>query len=159
MKEATEIRELVAADREPLLDMYRSFDLLGVAQGLPPRTEEAREDWVDHILAEDHSLGAWSEEGRLMGHVFLAFSDFGVAELAAFVHQDFRQRRLGTTLTQKLIEWAGTHQIRRVWALVASDNLPALRLLKRCGFRTAQLTFPTIEMELDVAPSRAAAHL
>ena len=94
-----------------------------------------------------------------MGHVFLAFSDFGVAELAAFVHQDFRQRRLGTTLTHWLIEWAGTHQIRRVWALVASDNLPALRLLKRCGFRTAQLTFPTIEMELDLAPSKAAAHL
>ena len=65
MIETSLVREILPADREALLDMYRSFDPLAVAQGLPPRTEEAREDWVDHILAEDHSLGAWAEDGRL----------------------------------------------------------------------------------------------
>jgi RimJ/RimL family protein N-acetyltransferase len=153
MPEEPIVRELLLSDREALLDMYRSFDLLGAAQGLPPRTEEAREDWVGHILEADYSLGAWNGEGRLMGHVFLAFSDFGEAELAVFVHQDFRQRRLGTVLSRRLLEWAKQKNIRRIWALVASDNIPALRLLKRCGFRSAALTFPAIEMELDLSPA------
>ena len=148
------------ASREPLLDMYRSFDPLGAAHGLPPRSEEAREEWIDHILGEDHSVGAWSEDGRVMGHVFLAFSDFGEAELAAFVHQDFRGRRLGSTLTRELLAWAQQKGIRRVWALVASDNVPALRMLKCCGFRHVRLTFPSLEMEIRLpAASEAAAHL
>lgn len=149
MTHSTEIREVSRADRDALLRMYRTFDPLGVAQGLPPRSEEARQEWIDRALAEEFNWGAFTAAGDAAGHVFLAGSAPREVELAAFVHQGFRQRRIGTALVKAALARAARDQMRRVWALVSTDNLPALRLLKRCGFRSARLTFPTVELELN----------
>jgi RimJ/RimL family protein N-acetyltransferase len=143
-----EIRELTRADRNGLLRMYDGFEPLGVAQGLPPRSSDARRDWIDQALAEDYNVGALDESGQIVGHVFLAVSGPKEVELAAFVHQDWRQRRIGTALVARALEHARRAGQRRVWALVASENIPAVRLLKNAGFRSAGLTFPVIELEL-----------
>ncbi len=150
MPDTIQVRSLSTADREILLAMYRTFDPLGVAQGLPPRNEEARQIWIGRAIEEEINVGAFSPAGELAGHGFLASSDAGEAELAVFVHQGFRQRGVGTALVKAVLQRAGQNRLRRIWAMTASDNLPALRLLKRCGFRSSRFTFPVVELELEL---------
>jgi ribosomal protein S18 acetylase RimI-like enzyme len=124
MPDTIQVRSLSTADREILLAMYRTFDPLGVAQGLPPRNEEARQIWIGRAIEEEINVGAFSPAGELAGHGFLASS--------------------------AVLQRAGQNRLRRIWAMTASDNLPALRLLKRCGFRSSRFTFPVVELELEL---------
>ena len=148
MDSEIQIRALSPADRELLLAMYGGFDPLGVAQGLPPRSEEARASWIDHALEEEINAGAFSPEGEPAGHAFLAVAEPGAGELAVFVHQGFRGRRIGTSLVRAVLAAAEKKGLRRVWAQTSSDNVPALRMLQRCGFRSSKFTFPVVEMEV-----------
>lgn len=142
------IRELVESDREAMLEMYRSFDPLGAAQGLPPVGEPGRRDWIANMFADADNFGAFDENGRFIGHVILAPSDPGEMEIAFFVHQEFRRRRVGTKLLVSAVAHASGRGARRLWASVASDNVPSLRLLKGQGFKAASFTVPSLELEL-----------
>ena len=146
----TQIRALSPADREMLVSMYGSFDPLGVAQGLPPRSEEARRSWIDHALQEEINVGAFSPAGEPAGHAFLAAAEPGIAELAVFVHQSFRGRGIGTALVRAVLAAAEKKGLRRIWAQTSSDNVPALRMLKRCGFRSSKFTFPVVELQIEL---------
>ena len=144
------VRPATPDDREFLLGMYRSFDPLGAAQGLPPRSEEARRIWIDRALQAEINVGAFSTAGDLAGHAFLASSDAGEAELAVFVNQAYRRRGIATALVRAVLQGAEHLGLRRILAMTASENVPALRLLKRCGFRSVRFTFPVMELELEL---------
>jgi len=62
----------------------------------------------------------------------------GEAEIAFFVHQAYRQRGIGTALVKAVLRWAEQRSLRRVWAMSVAENVLAMRLLKRCGFRFLQ---------------------
>jgi hypothetical protein len=67
-----QIRPLTLADREILLEMYRTFEPLGGAQGLPPRDEEVRQTWIDQALRGEVNVGAFSaggEQAECLGEV------------------------------------------------------------------------------------------
>jgi RimJ/RimL family protein N-acetyltransferase len=145
-----QIRPLTLADREILLEMYRTFEPLGRAQGLPPRVEEARQTWIDRALQQEVNVGAFSAGGDLAGHSFLASSDAGEAELAIFVHQRSRQRGIGTDLLRAVLQTAEQRGLGRIHAVTTSDNIPKLRLLKRCGFRFLQPTYGAEVLVLDL---------
>jgi RimJ/RimL family protein N-acetyltransferase len=145
-----QIRPLTLADREILLEMYRTFEPLGGAQGLPPRVEEARRTWIDRALQGEVNVGAFSAGGDLAGHSFLASSGAGEAELAIFVHQRSRQRGVGTDLLRVVLQRAEQRGLRRIQAVTTSDNIPKLRLLKRCGFRFLQSTYGAEVLVLDL---------
>jgi RimJ/RimL family protein N-acetyltransferase len=145
-----QIRPLILADREILLGMYRTFEPLGGAQGLPPRVEEARQTWIDRALQREVNVGAFSAGGDLVGHSFLASSDAGEAELGIFVHQRSRQRGIGTGLLRAILQRAEQRGLRRIHAVTTYDNIPKLRLLKRCGFRLLQSTYGAELLILDL---------
>jgi GNAT superfamily N-acetyltransferase len=96
------------------------------------------------------------EPERWWAIVFLVPDGSGSAELALFVHQEFRRRGIGTALLKAALNWAGAADVRRVWSLTSSDNRPALRLQLRCGFRRRAFGFGESELELDLAVCRAA---
>ena len=148
--DSLQLRPATPADRELLLGMYRGFDPLGAAQGLPPRNEEARRIWIDRALEEEINVGAFSTAAGLAGHTFLASSDAGEAELAVFVHQVYRRRGVGTALARAVLQWAEHLGLRRILASTASENIPALRLLKRFCFRSKRFTSPVLELELEL---------
>jgi RimJ/RimL family protein N-acetyltransferase len=143
------IDNVTKADREALLRLYREFEPLGVAQGLPPLTEYGRQAWIDRLLEEGCHMGARLQTPeRIIGHVILAPSGQSEAEIAFFVHQDHRRKRLGTSLVLAALERACQTGLRRVWASVTADNVPALRLLRGRGFRPYSRSMPTIELEI-----------
>jgi GNAT superfamily N-acetyltransferase len=157
MTESVEIRSAGPADREAMLSMYRSFEPLGAAQGLPPVSEEGRCVWLDRLLGEALHWGAFHADGRLLGHTILVQSGAGEAEIAFFVHQSVRCRRIGTRLVATALATARELGYQRVWATVCADNVPALKLLRGRGFGRSQLAFPTVELELLVPQPETAA--
>ena len=77
--------------RDLLIEMYERFDPLGTALGLPPRRNDARRERIEVALDHNVNLGALSAAGGAVGHCFLVADDKDSAELAIFVHQEFRK--------------------------------------------------------------------
>jgi GNAT superfamily N-acetyltransferase len=142
------IRELVETDREATLEMYRSFDPLGAAQGLPPVSEQGRHEWISNMLADAVNFGAFDEADRFVGHVILAPSGPAEMEVAFFVHQNFRRRRVGTKLLSRAVAHASSQGAKRLWTSVTSENVPSLRLLRGQRFKAASFTVPSLDLEL-----------
>lgn len=156
MKDIT-IRTAGPPDRDSLLSMYRDFDPLGAALGLPPFHESGRQEWIDRLLGEALHWIAVHQDGRVLGHTMLVDSGPGESEVAFFVHQDFRCRRIGTLLVVAALAEARRLGYRRIWALVCSDNIPALKLLRARGFSHARSSPPTVELQLLLDRSRSGA--
>jgi GNAT superfamily N-acetyltransferase len=147
-----QFRPLTLAHREILLRMYRNFDPLGLAHGLPPPCEESRQIWIDRALQQEINMGAFLPTGDLMGHSFLASSGAGEAEVAVFVQHGYHRRGIGTVLVKGVLQRAEQRGLRRILAMTARENVPALRLLKRCGFRFWRYILPSIELALELPP-------
>jgi RimJ/RimL family protein N-acetyltransferase len=133
-----------------LIEMYDRFDPLGVALGLPPRREEARREWAEDALSHTINLAAFSPGGAMAGHCFLVAGKAGSAEMAIFVHQDFRRRGIATALVKAALEWACLEGLQRVWTLTGSENRAALRLQENCGFRLTNYGFYGVELEIHL---------
>ena len=148
-----DIRILAVGPREfdLLLGMYDRFDPLGAALGLPPRTAAVRRSWIGDAVRQKLNVAAFSPEGEIVGHCFLASGDSGSAEMAVFVRQDSRMRGIGTALVKRALKWACAAGLRRVWGVTSFDNRAALRLLWRCGLRAATVS-SVIEMEVELSP-------
>jgi RimJ/RimL family protein N-acetyltransferase len=144
------IRAVGPPQRDLLIGMYDRFDPLGVAFGLPPRTAEARREWIGGALGHKVNIAAFSPAGEVVGHCFLAAGRPGSAELAIFVRQESRRRGVGTALVRAALEWGVATGLRRVWTMTSPDNRAALRLQESCGFRVTKSAFPASELEIDL---------
>ncbi len=126
---AFEERRATPADRNALLDMYSGFEPKGAAMGLPPRKDTAK--WLDELVNYPNFIAI--VRGRLVGHSVLCTGGES-AEIAVFVHQDYRGRGLGRALLKAMIEEARRLGVRRVWGIAEFDNIPMLRLAYSLGF-------------------------
>lgn len=118
-------------DRAALLAMYRAFEPKGEALGLPPIREDETTRWLEH-LASYPNFVVWAGD-RIVGHGAICPDDDS-AEVAVFVHQDYRGRGLGRRLLKELIAEGGRLNLRRVWGIATPDNISMLRLAYSCGF-------------------------
>lgn len=143
------IRRFEPGDFPKLETMYRCFEPLGGAKGLPPLREEKTARWLRLLGERCHTLVALDSTGALIGHAVLADSAEGEAELAIFVHQTCRARGLGTKLARGLVEYARSNGYRRLWATVSPANTAAIRMVERCGFGTVPGGWsPELDLEL-----------
>ena len=71
-----------------------------------------------------------------------------------FVHQEFRGRGVGTELLKATLKWAGVAGLRRVWTLTSCENMAAIRMQEKCGFRLANVIFPATKLEIDLPVAR-----
>ncbi len=125
------VRSARPQDRAALLAMYREFEPKGAALGLPPLREEQTERWLDRLAPFPNVL-LWSDE-RVVGHGAIC-PDGDSAEVAVFVHQDYRGLGFGRRLLNELTGLAMQLGLRRVWGIAETDNVPMLRLAYSCGF-------------------------
>lgn len=144
----TRVRAVGPPQRDLLIRMYDRFDPLGAAFGLPPYGAEARRAWIGDALHQKMNVAALSAAGEIVGHCFLAADKPYSAELAVFVHQEFRRRRVGTALIKAALARACAEGLRRVWCVTPSENSVALHLLRNCGFRLMKSI--SLEPELEI---------
>jgi len=125
------VRRLTEQDQPLLEEMYSSFTPLGAALGLPPYSAAQRSSWLS-TLREGINLLAFVDD-HLAGYLALLRSGDG-AEMACFVHQDFRRRGLATALTQAAVEEAREAGYHRISVLINTNNGAARRGLLKFGF-------------------------
>jgi RimJ/RimL family protein N-acetyltransferase len=79
--------------------------------------------------------------------------DPGAAEVAIVVADDWQRRGLGTLLTGQLAERASEAGIVRFTATIGSDNLPALKLMRRLTTKVQgqHAGYGVSELVLDLA--------
>jgi RimJ/RimL family protein N-acetyltransferase len=89
-----------------------------------------REGGLLHLVVADSGTDAY------LGEVMLAPVERGVGELGVGVLPAARGRGVATEALRLLAEWAlDVLRFRRVQVLVATENVAALRLSERAGFR------------------------
>lgn|SRR5574337_1984619 len=131
VQEATtlEPRRATAADHDAILAMYQSFEPKGACLGLPPRKDPGR--WLDGLAAQPNFV--IFAGGCVVGHAILCIGG-DTGEIAVFVHQDYRGRKLGKRLLRAMVDEARLRGMRRVWGMTEYDNLPMLSLARSFGF-------------------------
>ncbi len=127
--QAFELRRATRADRATLAAMYRSFEPKAAAFILPPRDIPQR--WLDSLRGYPNFIAV--AQGRVVAHAVLC-PEGSSAEVAIFVHQDFRGRGLGRRLLGELINDALRLGLRRLWAVIEPANVPMARLARSLGF-------------------------
>jgi RimJ/RimL family protein N-acetyltransferase len=115
-----------------LVRMYESFEPKGACMGLPPRKEPER--WLRDLSQYPNFIVMDGE--RIVAHAALC-PEGETAEVAVFVHQDYRGQGLGKRLLRALIEEARRLNLKRVWGMTEWDNVPMLRLARALGFTSA----------------------
>lgn len=126
------LRRASAADRPALIAMYLSFEPKGACLGLPPRKDPQR--WLDNIAPYSNFIVL--DGSRIVAHAALCDDGFS-GEVAVFVHQDIRGKRLGKRLLMELIAEARRKGLKKIWGMTELDNVPMLRLARSLGFSPA----------------------
>jgi len=146
-----EVREADPDDHDDLLAMYLDFHPEDRAQGIPPVKEDAIEDWLDVLLAEDcYNVLAWHGES-VVGHSVLVPDDRGAYELAIFVLHEYQGARIGTELLRTLLGLGQADGVEKVWLTVERWNDPAVRLYRKVGFETVDAESFELEMTIRLA--------
>ncbi len=128
------IRTADKKDYDLLLSMYDMFEPKRCAQGIPPADPELRRKLIKKIIEE--SVNVVSENGPvIVGHACLIDIDPGIrAELEIAVHQDWRNRGVGTAMMSLLIDVARQLGYSRIWLTVDNTNRRAIHIYQKYGF-------------------------
>jgi len=121
-------------DRLFLEDMYEVFVPKDAAFGLPPSNPQRRQVWLDSLLTKGINFVARSGD-QIIGHMVL-MPDGNKAEMAMFVHQDFRCQGIARKLFQSARAEMKPHAINTMWAMVGGDNYACAAALRSFGFTT-----------------------
>ncbi len=133
-----------------LLAFYDQFEPKEEYQGLPPRLESARKQWVENLIRGNLTLLAMDRR-RVIGHASaIAIPSTCTAELLVFVHPDFQNQGIGTELIRLVAECVGDTGAKRLWLTVRTANSVAVYVFRKCGFRFIGPMDSEREMILDL---------
>ena len=152
------LRPFEPSDFGKLVRMYEEFEPKGQFQGLPPSTNELIQRWLSALVEVGDAQFVVAVGRRIVGHSVLCFAeDKSAAELAIFMHQNFRGCGLGRRLLLgTLNHGCKTLELNRVWLSVQGSNPRALHLFESVGFNPFGTRAP-LQWELEMTrPSHCA---
>ena len=144
------VREYGVDDFGALVEMYKGFEPKRVAQGLPPPDVPRIAHWLDELQHKSRSLIALNGN-QVVGHAVLCPISESAAEFTIFVHQDFRELRLGTILTRLALQFAARMNFSEVYLTTELTNVAAVSLYRKIGFRLINSSGDECEMRIDIA--------
>ena len=121
-------------DYPSLTEMYQGFEPKESSQGLPPRLNHRREEWLRYVVDKGINLLAIME-GKFVGHAALFEMERGRDyEYLIFVHQAYQDRGIGTALSQAMKDLAHEMECSKIWLTVGAINLRAIHVYEKVGF-------------------------
>ena len=155
------IRPIAPDDKAQLKATFeRLSDESRFRRFLSPKNELTPQElaFLTEIDHRDHEALVAVEARRLEGVGVARYvrsqHDFGVAEVAVTVADDWQHRGVGSALLAELVERARAEGVRRFSAVVHSSNRPMFELLDQLGAIVSRSRDgSTVEIELDI-PAR-----
>ncbi len=141
------VRTAKPEDLSLLEQMYETFAPAEAAMGLPPADPQKRKNWLAALSGGINLIA--TVDDKVAGHVALMPGEHS-AEMACFVHQDFRRHGVGTALTNEAVRLCRARGLKSLWVLISSDNNAARTGLLNYGFHTAWESTGEVRMELNV---------
>ena len=130
-----QIGRCATGDLSCLMAMYHRFSPKPASQGLPPPDLDTCGKWINELIQIGENLLAWHEQ-EVIGHAALIPDvNRGSGEYVIFVHQDYRNRGIGTALTHAILDKARNLGFQSLWLTVAITNAIAIRLYVKLGFQ------------------------
>jgi GNAT superfamily N-acetyltransferase len=132
------VRLATEDDWPNLAEMYNDFDFLPGDRGseslwLPPASADGRRHWLAS-LKSGISLVAVDGD-RISGHLVL-IPKGALAEMAVFVHPDYRRQGVATELLEAAKTEAQQRNLASLWVVIESENYGALQGFHKAGFHT-----------------------
>jgi RimJ/RimL family protein N-acetyltransferase len=132
-----ELRLLTLEDRDDLLDFFSSLSDDAVEWGMPPYTKERIDAWMSNI---DRLIPLVAIDNRRIVGYAAVFKRIhqrltGIGDMGIYLHQDFHGVGLGTAMTEKGLSLATDQGLHRIGLEVVEDNVAAVALYKKLGFR------------------------
>jgi ribosomal protein S18 acetylase RimI-like enzyme len=112
---------------------------------------QARMDELVDVL-DRPALGAFVS-GELAGVATYSIDDDSAELVALAVASPFRRRGLGAALTQAVIEAAAVSGAHRIWLVTTNDNVDALIVYQRQGFRLIAVHRGAVDRARRLKPS------
>ena len=132
-----------------LIHMYDCYEPLGCVQGLPPRDRDKRHQWAQDVIGTGTNLLALHGD-RVIGHASLFSMPANWAEYFIFIHQDFQKNRIGTAITQYVVDWARHENLSAVWVTIERNNFVAVSMCRSAGFTRIASSGSELEMVLTL---------
>jgi GNAT superfamily N-acetyltransferase len=87
--------------------------------------------WLEHLQAEAWNEGTFIATALERGEIVatLAIGNYGIEQSFMAVHPDYRRKGVGEALLKSAME-----KLPKIYARVACDNTPSLKLCFSCGF-------------------------
>src|SRR5687767_4303593 len=104
-----QVRKLTDEDIPALEEMYANITPSRDSMGLPPREPDRRHSWLLGLKSGANYIAI--ADGLIVGHLALMPAGHS-AEMAVFVHHDYRHHGVATMLTQRAVEDAQTQGFR-----------------------------------------------
>jgi ribosomal protein S18 acetylase RimI-like enzyme len=126
-----------AADSDAVLDLLRRTDF---ESGLDPELVRPENAWAFNALAAPHQgfLYYARAGARLVGYARLERGRgpaSGLGVVALTILAAFRRKGLGEALLRRVLRAAAEGRLEAVWLSVRPDNVAALQLYEKLGFR------------------------
>ncbi len=117
-----------------LMHMYENFFPRAISQGLPPASEDDLKGWVRRLLESGWNF-LCRQDGVIVGHAaVLPDLDKADGEYVVFVLQAYRNKGLGTVLTEMAMRKARSGGLHTMWLTVEAFNFRAIKVYKKVGF-------------------------
>ncbi|MFH1115660.1 MAG: GNAT family N-acetyltransferase [Pseudomonadota bacterium] len=117
-----------------LMHMYGNFFPRAISQGLPPSNDVDLKGWVCKLLDSGWNF-VCRQDGMVVGHAAV-LPDLKKAdgEYVVFVLQAYRNKGLGTVLTEAAMRKAEIEGLEIMWLTVEAFNFRAIKVYKKVGF-------------------------
>jgi RimJ/RimL family protein N-acetyltransferase len=130
------IRSYAPGDFESIVSMFQQLSEEALRYGLPPYDRTRLERWVSAVdggillLVLDGAtvVGVATIWGRQNPRLR------GMGQFAAYIHQDYHGKGLGTFLTKTILKEAKNKGFHRIMLEVVAENIPAMRAYESAGF-------------------------
>lgn len=124
-------------DSDRLVEFYSSLSGEVLRWSLPPYGRQRIESWLSN--PGQHVILLAQHEGEIIGHLQIVGNSSprmaGIGELIIYLHQDFLNVGLGTTMVKRSLEFARAQGFHRIGLTVVVENRNAIHVYEKVGFK------------------------
>ncbi len=131
------LREYRHQDRENLVSFYNNLSPETLRWSLPPYDRARVERWTAN--PEQSIILLALQKEKIIGHLQVFLQAYSraqrIGELVIYLHQAFQNVGLGTAMMREAIRLAGERRLHRISLSVIADNVRAIRVYEKVGFK------------------------